>query len=335
MEQAEASIRKLLSGEALDEDDELCDFTLAAQNEATAAKGVTPTTPSDYIPILGNTVTYIAMGVLFNSQGEVLMMQEAKSSCAGQWYLPAGRVNPGENLEEAVVREVLEETGLEMQPTTLLMVECASKAWFRFVFTGNVTGGKLKTPADADSESLQAKWIQDINELSLRASDIHSIIEMAREHQSSVSNNHSIHSNVLPAIKPHKKLLLRLVVCARQKSSNRLHVLLSEKTEVHLPMCEINHNRNLHSLLLKFMIEIFGADVPSHKPHGLMSVEHCGKPEAMHDGLCLTMLVSFKVPLEDVFPIDKYSWGQVSRDLGEKLLACLPKNMTLPLHVIR
>lgn len=79
-------------------------------------------------------------------------------------------------------------------------------------------GGKLKTPADADSESLQAKWIQDLNELSLRASDIHSIIEMAREHHSSVTNNHSIHSNVLPAIKPHKKLLLRLVVCARQKS---------------------------------------------------------------------------------------------------------------------
>ena len=37
-------------------------------------------------------------------------------------------------------REVLEETGLEMEPTTLLMVECASGAWFRFVVTGNVTG---------------------------------------------------------------------------------------------------------------------------------------------------------------------------------------------------
>lgn len=81
--------------------------------------------------------------------------------------------------------------------------------------------------------------------------------------------------------------------------------------------------------------EIFGADVPAHKPHGLLSVEHCGKPEAMHDGLCLTMLVSFRVPLEDAFPIDKYSWVQVSRELGEKLLCCLPKDMTLPLNVIR
>lgn len=26
------------------------------------------------------------------------MMQEAKHSCAGQWYLPAGRVEPGEDI---------------------------------------------------------------------------------------------------------------------------------------------------------------------------------------------------------------------------------------------
>lgn len=26
------------------------------------------------------------------------MMQEAKSSCAGQWYLPAGRIEAGENI---------------------------------------------------------------------------------------------------------------------------------------------------------------------------------------------------------------------------------------------
>lgn len=35
MEQVEANIRKLLAGEILEEDDELCDFSLAAQNEAT------------------------------------------------------------------------------------------------------------------------------------------------------------------------------------------------------------------------------------------------------------------------------------------------------------
>ena len=66
--------------------------------------------------------------VLINDQGEVLMMQEAKSTCAGQWYLPAGRMEPGEDIAEAAQREVLEETGLHFQITTLLMVESAGKA---------------------------------------------------------------------------------------------------------------------------------------------------------------------------------------------------------------
>ena len=51
--------------------------------------------------------------------------QEAKSSCAGQWYLPAGKMEPGEDITEAAKREVLEETGLNMEVTTLLAVESA------------------------------------------------------------------------------------------------------------------------------------------------------------------------------------------------------------------
>ena len=51
------------------------------------------------------------------------MMQEAKSSCAGQWYLPAGKMEPGEDIVEAAVREVKEETGLEFEVTSLLLGE--------------------------------------------------------------------------------------------------------------------------------------------------------------------------------------------------------------------
>lgn len=117
--------------------------------------------------------------------------------------------------QEAVKREVLEETGLNMKPTTLLMVECASKAWFRFVLTGEVTGGSLKTPAQADSESLQAKWVKDIRELSLRSNDILPIIERARQFYCSAEPQYS---NILPSLRAHSKLLLRLVVCIKQRS---------------------------------------------------------------------------------------------------------------------
>lgn len=86
----------------------------------------------------------------------------------------------GENIVTACQREVLEETGLEVDCTTLLMVEGARGSWMRFVLTGKVVGGKLKTPAEADGESLQAKWISNMDELELRAEDIVHLIERAR-----------------------------------------------------------------------------------------------------------------------------------------------------------
>jgi len=42
--------------------------------------------------------------------------------------------------QDAVKREVLEEAGLVMEPTTLIMVESAAGLWFRFVLTGTVVG---------------------------------------------------------------------------------------------------------------------------------------------------------------------------------------------------
>lgn len=48
------------------------------------------------------------------------------------------------------------------------------------MLTGKVIGGTLKTPAQADRESLQAKWVSNLDELSLRASDIIELIEKAR-----------------------------------------------------------------------------------------------------------------------------------------------------------
>ncbi|XP_073981604.1 8-oxo-dGDP phosphatase NUDT18 [Rhodnius prolixus] len=333
MDSIENKLQKLLEGNSVNDNDDLCDFTLLEQNEAAAAKGVAPLTPSDYVPVLRETVTYIVMAVIFNNHGEVLLMQEAKRSCAGQWYLPAGRMDPGETIQDAVKREVLEETGLEFDPKTLIMIECASKAWFRFILTGDIVGGELKTPAQADAESLQAKWVKDIKELSLRANDINPIIERGRIFYEKKEPQHPC---IMPAIKRHSKLLLRLIVCIRQKSSNRVHILLSEKTEGHFPMCEINHRKNLHSTLRTFMMDIFGADVPPHKPHGIVSVEHCGEPAGgVNDGMCLTMLVSFRVPLENVFLIDKYTWFMISKDLGDRLTARLPKNLTIPLNVIR
>lgn len=142
------------------------------------------------------------------------------------------------------------------------------------------------------------------------------------------------HSDQLPALRPHSKLLLRLVVLIRKKSTNRIHVLLSERTAWHLPTCEIHPSKNLHSTLKRFMIDMFGAEVAQHRPHGLLSVEHDGRNG--NDGVCLTVLVAFRAPLEEVPIIGKCVWHEVSKELSEKLSQkVVAKNSTFELHVIR
>ncbi|XP_037080233.1 8-oxo-dGDP phosphatase NUDT18-like isoform X2 [Pollicipes pollicipes] len=328
---AEEMVQALLDGQPL-ETEEFCDFSLEEQNEATAATGVSPSTPSTFTPELKKNVFYIVAGAIVNDNGEVLMIQEAKSSCAGQWYLPAGRMEPGESIAEAARREVLEETGLEFEPTTLLMVETAGGAWYRFVVTGSITGGRLKTPADADPESLQAQWVADLTSLDLRATDIVPLVELSQAYQR--RGETPWHRPLLPAARRHDRLLLRLVVCVRKRANNRVSVLMSEKTSLHLPTCEISPPRSIHSTLKKYMTEMFGADLPPHRPAGVLSVEYAHEPD-QPAGLCLTLLVPVRKPLEEAHLIDKYQWCELSRDAGHALLERLGKNRLVTLNVIR
>lgn len=329
-------IQKLLKGRALEEDQTtICDFSLEEQISALESQGITPSVPPNYQPILGDTVTYVVAAALINDKDEVLMMQEAKQSCAGKWYLPAGRMEKGETICEAAAREVLEETGLIMNTTTLLLVECASGSWIRFVVTGVVTGGTLKTPSQADSESLQAKWVSNLSELSLRAKDIMVIVERARMYVNAIkSNDRTWHSEILPVPRPHNQLLLRLVILVRKRATNRVHVLVSERTAFHLPICEIHPTKSLHSTLRRFMVELFGAEVAPHKPHGILSLEHDVNSDM--DGLCMTVVVVFRAALEEVPIIGKCVWHETSVSLGEALMVRVgTRNSTIPINVIR
>ncbi|XP_025898144.1 8-oxo-dGDP phosphatase NUDT18 [Nothoprocta perdicaria] len=89
---------------------------------------------------LRGNVCYVVLAVLYNERDEVLLVQEAKAECRGKWYLPAGRMEPGEGIAAAVRREVREETGLECEPLTLLALEERGTAWMRFVFLARPTG---------------------------------------------------------------------------------------------------------------------------------------------------------------------------------------------------
>lgn len=82
----EESVEKVLKGFPLEnEEAEICDFTLEEQNSALESQGITPNVDPNFKPVLGENVTYIVAAVIINEDNEVLMMQEAKQSCAGKW----------------------------------------------------------------------------------------------------------------------------------------------------------------------------------------------------------------------------------------------------------
>ena len=51
-------------------------------------------------------------GIVFDRRGRLLVVRRANDPDAGAWSVPGGRVEAGEDLAAAVVREVTEETGL-------------------------------------------------------------------------------------------------------------------------------------------------------------------------------------------------------------------------------
>jgi 8-oxo-dGTP diphosphatase len=55
----------------------------------------------------------VCVGAIAVADDRLLMVRRGRGPAAGEWSVPGGRVEPGECLAEAVVRELAEETGIE------------------------------------------------------------------------------------------------------------------------------------------------------------------------------------------------------------------------------
>ena len=54
--------------------------------------------------------------VVHDEQGRLLLIRRGHAPSAGLWSVPGGRMEAGETQEQAVVRELAEETGLAVRP---------------------------------------------------------------------------------------------------------------------------------------------------------------------------------------------------------------------------
>lgn len=92
------------------------------------------------------------------------------------WYLPAGRVEPGEALTEAALRETLEETGVNVELDGILRVEHnpGIEATRVRVFYLARPVGDARPKQTPDEHSLEARWLTlaEMERLPLRGDEV-------------------------------------------------------------------------------------------------------------------------------------------------------------------
>ncbi|KAA9155154.1 NUDIX domain-containing protein [Amycolatopsis acidicola] len=105
-------------------------------------------------------------GVLHDQAGRLLLIQRGHEPGAGLWSLPGGRVERGETDAEAVVRELREETGLDVRPEELVgMVTRGSYEIYDYAC--EVLGGTLRAGDDA----ADARWVDSTDFATLPLTD--------------------------------------------------------------------------------------------------------------------------------------------------------------------
>jgi len=131
----------------------------------------------------------IGVGAIIIDEGRVVLVKRGHEPLKGEWSIPGGVLEVGEMLREAAIREVREETGLNVETLDLLGVfdrvvhDEAGKTLYHYVlidFLCRHVSGELCCSDDAD----EARWFteDEIGSLKL-AKDTEEVIRLGFKKQ--------------------------------------------------------------------------------------------------------------------------------------------------------
>jgi 8-oxo-dGTP diphosphatase len=110
-------------------------------------------------PILG-------VGAVIVDAGQVLLVRRATEPLKGEWSVPGGVLELGEKLHDAVRREVLEETGLTVEPGAVLEVldniftDGDGQTEYHYVLVDYLCR-KISGEATAGTDVSDVKWVSE------------------------------------------------------------------------------------------------------------------------------------------------------------------------------
>ncbi len=107
----------------------------------------------------------LGVGAVIFDGSRVLLVQRGQEPLKGWWTLPGGLVETGERLDQALRREVLEETGLVVEPLTVaaiferIMPDSEGRTEYHYVIIDYLcrsAGGALAYGSDV----ADARWVE-------------------------------------------------------------------------------------------------------------------------------------------------------------------------------